>query len=301
MKLLGRTSDPGGDAPSSPPVPARPEPKGDSFLSRTQLVIAVRYASPAHNCRRVLRVLPQSRPGQIVRVERWTCRPDPDLVRERTDELGNRRLLLWHRRIAEEFRFDLETEVATFPGHVPLDRNRPLEPFLRSTPLADWPPPVMAMASAARRQFRGSYWRMAEHLNQLAHESLRYTPNPLPEPLPVSRTLEAEMGSCQDFAHLHLALCRAANLPARYVAGFNPAEGLMHAWTEVLIGKEWIGFDPTHGRAPSPGCVVVSVGRDFRYARTVSGIYHGGEAVLTMRCRTEVVPVETDKPASNPI
>ena len=292
MKLPGRGSEPGGDAAMSPAVPARPEPNRDSRLSRTQLVIAVRYGSPAHNCRRMLRVLPQSRPGQIVRLERWSCRPEPDLVRERTDELGNRRLLLGHRGIAEEFLFDLETEVETCPTSVPLDRTRPLEPFLRPTPLVDWPRPVTDFAAAPRRRFRGSPARLAEHLNELAHETLNYTPRPLPDPLPVSLTLEAGTGSCQDFAHLHLALCRAANLPARYVAGFNPAEGLMHAWTEVLVGSQWIGFDPTHGRAPSAGCVVVAVGRDFRDARPVSGDYRGGEAALDMECRTIVAHID---------
>ena len=272
-----------------------------AYLSHTHLVIAVRYAAPAHNCRRVLRVLSQARPGQSVRSEKWTCRPEPDLVREATDNFGNRRLLMGHRRIAEEFLFELETEVETGPVAVPIDRAQPLDLFLRPTALADWPAFVTDLAAAARRRFRGSPARLAEHLNQVARETLRYTHHPLPDPLPVSGTLEAGTGSCQDFAHLHLALCRAANLPARYVAGYNPAEGLMHAWTEVLVGKSWIGFDPTHGRGPSLGCVVVAVGRDFRDARPVSGVYRGGEAALKMHCRTEAVPAQGDACESNAI
>lgn len=70
-------------------------------------------------------------------------------------------------------------------------------------------------------------------------------------------------GVCRDFAHLGVALCRALNLPARYVTGYacglHPPD--MHAWFEVAIGEHWVTFDATH-LAPLCGLVRVAQGRD---------------------------------------
>lgn len=59
-------------------------------------------------------------------------------------------------------------------------------------------------------------------------------------------------GVCRDFAHVMIALCRALDLPARYVAGYVPylgrAEGDMgvdfHAYCEVFLSGAWHAFDP---------------------------------------------------------
>jgi transglutaminase-like putative cysteine protease len=77
-------------------------------------------------------------------------------------------------------------------------------------------------------------------------------------------------GVCQDFAHLMIALCRTAGLPARYVSGHLLGEGAMHAWVQVLLRDErhprlstWLDFDPTHGRIASGPYIAVAVGRDY--------------------------------------
>ncbi|WP_051208975.1 transglutaminase-like domain-containing protein [Propionicicella superfundia] len=76
-------------------------------------------------------------------------------------------------------------------------------------------------------------------------------------------------GVCRDFAHLMVALCRALNLPARYVTGMlpdldvvpNPAPMDYHAWCEVYLGDRWWTFDPRHD-ARRKGRVPVAYGRD---------------------------------------
>jgi hypothetical protein len=55
-------------------------------------------------------------------------------------------------------------------------------------------------------------------------------------------------GVCRDFAHAAIALCRAFNLPARYVTGHLPDIGYVdpgtpmdfHAYCEVYLGHEWL-------------------------------------------------------------
>ncbi len=55
-------------------------------------------------------------------------------------------------------------------------------------------------------------------------------------------------GVCRDFAHLGVALCRAVNIPARFVFGYaefaDPPPDF-HALFEAYVGDQWVLFDAT--------------------------------------------------------
>jgi transglutaminase-like putative cysteine protease len=80
-------------------------------------------------------------------------------------------------------------------------------------------------------------------------------------------TIIEQVGVCRDFAHLTIALCRAVNIPARFVTGIDygadPAMGPtdFHAYVEVFLGDRWYMFDPT-GVSPPMGLVRIGTGRD---------------------------------------
>lgn len=80
-------------------------------------------------------------------------------------------------------------------------------------------------------------------------------------------TLTDQVGVCRDFAHLMIALCRAVNIPARFVTGIDygadPALGPtdFHAYVEVFLGDRWYLFDPS-GTAIPMGFVRLGSGRD---------------------------------------
>jgi transglutaminase-like putative cysteine protease len=69
--------------------------------------------------------------------------------------------------------------------------------------------------------------------------------------LSASEVIARRHGVCRDFAHAVIALCRAFNLPARYVTGHLPDIGYLdpgtpmdfHAYCEVYLGQEWLTFD----------------------------------------------------------
>lgn len=92
-------------------------------------------------------------------------------------------------------------------------------------------------------------------------------------------------GVCQDFAHVSLALLRAAGIPARYVSGYlhpsadaevgTTVSGQSHAWLEAWLG-EWTAFDTTNGRPVGERHVVVGRARDYADVTPLKGIYHGG-------------------------
>ena len=82
-------------------------------------------------------------------------------------------------------------------------------------------------------------------------------------------TLNAKKGNCVDQAHLVVALCRAAGIPARYVHGTNCvfSSGLVtgHVWAQILIDGVWTVADATSSRN-SLGNIVNWNTRNFRVA-----------------------------------
>jgi transglutaminase-like putative cysteine protease len=76
-------------------------------------------------------------------------------------------------------------------------------------------------------------------------------------------TLLTGVGTCRDFAHLGIALCRATGVPARFAAVYAPGLSPMdfHAVFEAFENGRWYVYDPT-GLAPRASLVRVVTGRD---------------------------------------
>lgn len=76
-------------------------------------------------------------------------------------------------------------------------------------------------------------------------------------------TVTERAGVCRDFAHLGIALCRALNIPARFVSAYawqlQPPD--FHACFEAYLEHKWYLFDATR-LAPTEGIVRIGTGRD---------------------------------------
>ena len=100
-------------------------------------------------------------------------------------------------------------------------------------------------------------------------------------------------GVCRDFAHLMIALCRAVNIPARFVSGIDygadPALGPtdFHAYVEVMLSGRWYLFDPS-GVSPPMGLVRLGTGRDAADAAfaTVFGMVRSDPPVIDIQAIT---------------
>lgn len=70
-------------------------------------------------------------------------------------------------------------------------------------------------------------------------------------------------GVCRDYAHLLIALCRAAQIPARIASVYAPPVDPQdfHAVVQVYLDHEWVLVDPT-GMAGADQMALVAVGRD---------------------------------------
>lgn len=82
-------------------------------------------------------------------------------------------------------------------------------------------------------------------------------------------------GVCQDYAHIFIALCHLAGIPARYVTGLMLGEGATHAWVEILSGDYWYALDPTNGCIAADAYIKISHGRDASDCMVNKGIVKG--------------------------
>lgn len=111
-----------------------------------------------------------------------------------------------------------------------------------------------------------------------------------------AEALASGRGVCQDTAHIMIALCRAAGLPARYVSGHLVGEGAAtHAWVEVIVpdpaGAHAVALDPSIGGQAGRDYLTVATGRDYADVAPTSGTYLGpAHGTLTATRRVTVAP-----------
>jgi hypothetical protein len=103
-------------------------------------------------------------------------------------------------------------------------------------------------------------------------------------------TLRSGVGVCRDFSHLMIALCRALNIPARFVTGIDygsdPALGPtdFHAYVEVYLDGRWYIFDAS-GVAVPMGLLRLSTGRDASDTAiaTIFGSVRGSAPIMSVQ------------------
>lgn len=197
---------------------------------------------------------------QTILAEALTVWPNAAVMRH-TDALGNRTLRLTAPAGPLSVRYqasvvvhetaaalDLaEDDVATLPlGVLPfLSGSRYVESELMFQDAMRW-----------IGSFDRGYARVAR-ICDWVHQNVRYE---VGTSIPYGTTrdvLSTRTGVCRDHAHVAIALCRALNIPARFVVGhvmWDTPPPDFHALFEAWLGGRWVLFDPT--RMVPPGNVI---------------------------------------------
>ena len=154
----------------------------------------------------------------------------------------------------------------------------------------DAPVPIDKLPSDILRYTQPSRYCDSDRLANFAWDKFGHLPSGLPRILEICEWIHANIeyrtgsgspfitandviergyGVCRDFAHCAVALCRAMNLPARYVSGYvsdvawlddgRPMD--FHAYTEVWMDNRWQTFDARFLK-PRVGRVRISSGYD---------------------------------------
>lgn len=187
-----------------------------------------------------------------------------------------------------------------------------------STPLLTTSPTMESVAEAAFRDAHSEYLAPSPHAEadaRVAEEARRqlelngpevvnvalgihrrvgsllsYRPGATYVGVEVGEVLARAEGVCQDYAHLAVALCRSAGIPARYVSGYlfteddstggdteaDEVQVQTHAWFEAAIpGFGWLALDPTNRQAVGLRHVKIGHGRDYDDVSPLRGTYSG--------------------------
>jgi len=242
------------------------------------------YTGPAYDLRHRLVVIPRARHGSLRR-RAHSVEVSAAQARQgaRRDRHGN---LVVH------------VELAVVPAVLELSVTAVVE---RSGPVTDATLPLSALsdprllrptrltaaddritAMAARiAAAGGAALAFAERCCQEVRQHISYAADATTTATTAAQALAGGRGVCQDHAHLMLALCRAAGVPARYVSGHLLGDGGTHAWVEVVVADgpraRAVAFDPCNGCRAGARHLTVATGRDYTDVAPTSG-YYSGEA-----------------------
>ena len=179
------------------------------MISRNQLTIRVRYDAPVREAQRTLRVLPLARAGQDVVRESWTVTPGADNEIELLDAWGNRQLHLRHRRIEAEVKFELHLETRTTNAPVLLRADERLGQYKLPSRAVDFGAELQSLGRAQRHL---APLQRAAYFCTFCHDELIYRARADARPPLASEAWRRRVGSCADFAHVFLSLCRSSGL-----------------------------------------------------------------------------------------
>jgi transglutaminase-like putative cysteine protease len=258
------------------------------------------YPGPIRNLNQQLIVVPPDHyADQTLCDQKLTVAPHPATSRQRFDRFGNRVWELHVRHIDREIAFEVITTVDRSRDAATswlIDRAE-AEAFLQPTQLTQADERIRSVAALLLAEV-GYGEQLAEAISTWVADAFRYTSGATGVQTTAAQALAIGAGLCQDYAHVMLAICRAAGLPARYVSGHMLAEGGSHAWVEVLLPMSdsdmyrVCAFDPTNRRRPNLSYCIVAVGRDYRDVPPTAGSFsapYGGRLAVTKRAGLTLV------------
>ena len=231
-----------------------------------------------------LKLTPRPEPGQRVLSWRITA---PGERLEQVDPYGNVTHVVTmetpHRdlRIVVEGVAEIAPDDARGRTLAPLDGELSPLAFLSATALTRPNATVREIAHRHLGRHPASHSTLMDLLAGV-REAVTYQPGVTDVSHSAAEALELGFGVCQDQAHVFVACCRAAGIPARYVSGYfytgTTGEVASHAWADAWLGDEagWLSLDVTHGEEAGAAHCRLAVGRDYLDAAPVRGVRRGG-------------------------
>jgi transglutaminase-like putative cysteine protease len=241
---------------------------------------AYRYEEPVKYTAQTLRLTPRREGAQ--RILSWTIRA-PGRRTEQLDAHGNVTHLLTLEEPHRAIEIDVHgiVEMAGDEAFVPFDGTLSPLAYLAPTALTQASPAMAALA----HEHLGGGGDLRTRLYRLAagvYQCVRYMPGTTSVEDSAAQVFERGQGVCQDQAHVFVACCRAAGIPARYVSGYlcgvDGGESASHAWVDAWFeeARGWLSIDVTHLEPMGPKHCRLAVGRDYLDAAPVRGVRRGG-------------------------
>jgi transglutaminase-like putative cysteine protease len=266
------------------PLPGAPIDWSSARRASYEITQSFRYEYPApiRNLSHRLVVIPPERFGDQRRLRhRVSAGIDGVRFENRHDRFGNVIVEAFAPHVSSAIEFLAEVTVER-SSHEP---NRLPAGWQSDAFLLEPSPLTVADARidrAADELSESAQWGLplADRINDWVYQSMTYKGGITGVRTTASEALAQGFGVCQDYAHIMLAICRSAELPARYVSGHLVGQGGTHAWVEVILpvgdgsgdAIAWT-FDPTHASRGGLEYVMIAVGADYSDVAPTSGTY----------------------------
>lgn len=240
------------------------------------------YDGPAYALEHRLVVVPRARHGSLRRRLHRVEVSVPDArVRTGRDAHGNVVVRVGIDVVPASLEFAVAAVVqrvgprldAVLPGSALRDPR-----LLRPTRLTAADDAIRELAAELRAE-TADHLEFAERCCAAVHAAIGYEYGLTSHATTAAEALAGGRGVCQDHAHVALAICRAAGVPARYVSGHLIGDSGTHAWLEVVVADgehaRGVAFDPCNGGRTGSRHLPVAAGRDYADVAPTSGVFAG--------------------------
>ena len=239
-----------------------------------------RYETPVRYSIQELRLTPPTAMGQ--QIDKWKINT-PIKASNSNDIFGNICSVFAQESPYTSMMIEAEGEIHTQDAFEYIDAAKAVSPYylLQQTNLTE---PTEAML----KYFDSSLPKKASvaeilKLATAVQSTIEYSPGQTNFATTAAQSFSMKSGVCQDHAHVMLGLCRASNIPARYVSGYFFAEEspnlASHAWIDFCSDIDkgiWISIDITHACITDARHIRLAIGRDYYSAAPVKGVRSGG-------------------------
>ena len=239
-----------------------------------------RYETPVRYSIQELRLTPPTVAGQ--QVNQWKI-STPIKASQSIDTFGNACSVFVQESPYTSMMIEADGEVHTQDAFEFIDEVKTVSPYylLQQTNLTEPTEEMLEYFSFSlpRKNSIDQVLKLAEAVQS----AIAYAPGHTHFATTAPQSFAMRSGVCQDHAHIMLSLCRASQIPARYVSGYFFAEEspnlASHAWIDFCSDIEkgiWISVDITHACLIDSRHIRLAVGRDYYSAAPVKGVRTGG-------------------------
>lgn len=234
------------------------------------------YSEPVSSCHFTIKCLPQETLRQ--RVENIQIHLSPNVPYSTgRDSFGNAQIYGWDDVLHTTFSFRITGDLYTGYDHKEEKINDDmLAVFRHSHGLNRAGEKLCAYYEKLVGKLPVDAYEKALFLTHRLHEDFVYEKGCTDVDTTAEEAWKQGRGVCQDYAHILIALLHREKIPARYVTGMIPGEGVSHAWVEVAKDGFWYGIDPTNDIPVGDDYIKIGAGRDAADCQINRGIMHGG-------------------------
>ncbi|WP_197711957.1 transglutaminase family protein [Polynucleobacter necessarius] len=198
-----------------------------------------RYETPVRYSIQELRLTPPNVAGQ--EIEKWRI-STPIKASNSMDTFGNTCSVFVQESPYTSMMIEAEGEVRTQDAFEFIDEPKAVSPYylLQQTNLTE---PTEEMLDYFSKSLpKNNSVDAILRLASAVQNAIEYSPGQTNFATTAAQSFAMKSGVCQDHAHMMLSLCRASNIPARYVSGYFFAEEspnlASHAWIDFCSDIE---------------------------------------------------------------